>query len=62
MVGDIGRMLRRMHRLAVFPVPIRLIRFAQTDPALLGMIGLETGQQADVPLILVALAVAIHLR
>lgn len=62
MEGDVRSMLRRVNRLAVFPIAIRLIRFAQTDPALLGVSRLEARQQTDVPFLLVALAVAIHLR
>lgn len=62
MEGHIRRVLRCVHGLAVLPIPIRLIRFAQTDPALLGVIGLEAGQQTDVAFLLVALAVAVHLR
>jgi len=54
--------LRRVYRLAVLEVLIRLRRFAQTDPALLGVIGLKAGQQTHVPFLLMALAVAIHLR
>ena len=58
----IRRMLRGVYRLAVLPVLIRLRRFAQTDSALLGVIGLKAGQQTDVPFLLMTLAVAIHLR
>src|SRR3954470_5858978 len=58
----IGRVLRRVYWLAVLPVLIRLRRFAQTDPALLGMIGLEAGQQTYVTFRFVALAIAVHLR
>lgn len=62
MERHIGGVLGRVHRLAVLPVAIRLVRLAETDPALLGMIRLKAGQQADVPFLLVALAVAVHLR
>src|SRR3954452_21234301 len=58
----IGRMLGRVYRLPVLPVLIRLRRFAQTDPAFLGMIGLEAGQQTPVAFRFVTLAVAVHLR
>jgi len=62
MERHIRGMLRRLYRLAILPIAIRLIRFAQTDSALFGVIGLEAGEQADVPFLLVALAIAIHLR
>ena len=62
MERHVRRVLRRVHRLAILPIAIRLIRLAQTDAALLGVFGLKASQQTDVPFLLVALAVAIHLR
>ncbi|MEA2345127.1 MAG: hypothetical protein QOF63_3296 [Thermoanaerobaculia bacterium] len=62
MERNVRGMLRCLDRLAILPIVIRLIRLAQTDPALFGVIGLEAGEQADVPFLLMALAVAIHLR
>jgi hypothetical protein len=52
--SDVRGALRGVYRQPLLPIHVRLRRFAQADPALLGVIGLEAGQQADVALLLMA--------
>jgi len=61
MERDIRGVLRGVHGQSGLPILVSLRRFPHTDAADLGVVGLEAGQQTDVAMLLVTLAVAIHL-